>query len=113
MTPDLKRLRELHAAATRENAETADVIKFEIECLAAFPAICDRIEELEGARDRELESMSGEWLSARDARMKREGAAEELERLRDHIQEYIGPDDARDDIRRICASRANDLREEK
>ena len=36
----------------------------------------------------------------------------ELESLRNHIQEYIGPDDARDDIRRICLNRAKDLREE-
>jgi hypothetical protein len=27
-----------------------------------------------------------------------------------HIQQYIGPDDARDDIRRICRNRAEDLR---
>lgn len=38
--------------------------------------------------------------------------ASELESLRDHIQEYIGPDDARDDIRRICWNRAKDLRAE-
>lgn len=38
--------------------------------------------------------------------------AKELESLRDHIQEYIGPDDARDDIRRVCLNRAKDLREE-
>jgi len=37
--------------------------------------------------------------------------AAELESLRDHIQEYIGPDDARDDIRRICWNRAKDLRD--
>lgn len=38
--------------------------------------------------------------------------ATELENLRNHIQEYIGPDDARDDIRRICWNRAKDLRAE-
>ena len=38
--------------------------------------------------------------------------AVELESLRDHIQYYIAPDDARDDIRRICLNRAKDLREE-
>lgn len=38
--------------------------------------------------------------------------ANELENLRDHIQEHIGPDDARDDIRRICWNRAKDLRAE-
>ena len=37
--------------------------------------------------------------------------AVELESLRDHIQAEIGPDDARDDIRRICLNRAKDLRE--
>ena len=37
--------------------------------------------------------------------------ANELENLRDHIQEYIAPDDARDDIRRVCLNRAKDLRE--
>ena len=36
--------------------------------------------------------------------------ADELDRLAAHIQEYIGPDDARDDIRRICRNRAEDLR---
>ena len=35
-----------------------------------------------------------------------------LEVLRDHIQTEIGPDDARDDIRRVCLNRAKDLREE-
>lgn len=38
--------------------------------------------------------------------------AKELESLRNHIQTQIGPDDARDDIRRICLNRAKDLREE-
>ena len=38
--------------------------------------------------------------------------AKELESLRDHIQTEIGPDDARDDIRRVCLNRAKDLREE-
>lgn len=38
--------------------------------------------------------------------------AKELETLRDHIQTEIGPDDARDDIRRVCLNRAKDLREE-
>ena len=38
--------------------------------------------------------------------------SEELETLRDHIQTEIGPDDARDDIRRVCLNRAKDLREE-
>ena len=38
--------------------------------------------------------------------------AVELESLRDHIQYYIAPDDARDDIRRICLNRATDVREE-
>ena len=38
--------------------------------------------------------------------------AKELEDLRDHIQTEIGPDDARDDIRRVCWNRAKDLREE-
>lgn len=50
-----------------------------------------------------------------DRRIKAEAlraTAKELESLRDHIQEYIGPDDARDDIRRICLNRAKDLREE-
>jgi chromosome segregation ATPase len=47
-----------------------------------------------------------DWL----AQDRREAAAEELEGLRDHIQEYIGPDDARDEIRRICANRIADLR---
>jgi hypothetical protein len=47
-----------------------------------------------------------DWL----AQQRREAAAEELEMLRDHIQEYIGPDDARDEIRRICANRIADLR---
>ena len=37
--------------------------------------------------------------------------ASELESLRDHIQTEIGPDDARDDIRRVCLNRAKDLRE--
>jgi len=37
-------------------------------------------------------------------------AAEELDMLAAHIQNYIGPDDARDDIRRICYNRAKDLR---
>ena len=37
--------------------------------------------------------------------------ASELESLRDHIQTEIGPDDARDDIRRVCWNRAKDLRE--
>jgi hypothetical protein len=36
--------------------------------------------------------------------------ADELDMLAAHIQEYIGPDDARDDIRRICRNRAEDLR---
>ena len=36
--------------------------------------------------------------------------ADELDMLAVHIQEYIGPDDARDDIRRICRNRAADLR---
>jgi hypothetical protein len=36
--------------------------------------------------------------------------ADELDMLAAHIQEYIGPDDARDDIRRICRNRAQDLR---
>ena len=36
--------------------------------------------------------------------------ADELDMLSAHIQEYIGPDDARDDIRRICRNRAADLR---
>lgn len=36
--------------------------------------------------------------------------ADELDMLAAHIQEYIGPDDARDDIRRICRNRAADLR---
>ena len=36
--------------------------------------------------------------------------ADELDLLAAHIQEYIGPDDARDDIRRICLNRAADLR---
>jgi len=38
--------------------------------------------------------------------------AAELEVLRDYIQTEVGPDDARDDIRRICWNRAKDLREE-
>jgi hypothetical protein len=50
-------------------------------------------------------------LDARDQRMKALGAAEELDQLREHIREYIGPDDARDDVCRICYSRAKDLRE--
>lgn len=36
--------------------------------------------------------------------------ADELDMLAAHIQEYIGPEDARDDIRRICRNRAEDLR---
>ena len=36
--------------------------------------------------------------------------ADELDMLSAHIQENIGPDDARDDIRRICRNRAQDLR---
>ena len=36
--------------------------------------------------------------------------ADELDLLAAHIQQYIGPDDARDDIRRICRNRAADLR---
>ncbi len=36
--------------------------------------------------------------------------ADELDMLAAHIQEYVGPDDARDDIRRICRNRAEDLR---
>jgi hypothetical protein len=36
--------------------------------------------------------------------------ADELDMLSKFIQEYIGPDDARDDIRRICRNRAADLR---
>ena len=36
--------------------------------------------------------------------------ADELDMLAAHIQQYIGPDDARDDIRRICRNRAEDLR---
>lgn len=38
--------------------------------------------------------------------------ANELESLRNHIQTEIGPDDARDDIRRVCWNRAKDLRDE-
>lgn len=38
--------------------------------------------------------------------------AAELEVLRDYIQTEVGPDDARDDIRRVCWNRAKDLREE-
>jgi len=36
--------------------------------------------------------------------------ADELDMLSAHIQECIEPDDARDDIRRICRNRAKDLR---
>ena len=36
--------------------------------------------------------------------------ADELGLLAAHIPQYIGPDDARDDIRRICRNRAADLR---
>ena len=38
--------------------------------------------------------------------------AAELEVLRDYIQAEVGPDDARDDIRRICWNRAKNLRDE-
>lgn len=38
--------------------------------------------------------------------------AAELEVLRDYIQSEVSPDDARDDIRRICLNRAKDLRDE-
>ena len=38
--------------------------------------------------------------------------ANELESLRDHIQAEVGPDDARDEIRRVCLNRAKDLRDE-
>jgi len=84
---------------------------------AELAAARERIAELEAAgeylagADRRITELEAE-MPARDARMKREGAAVELERLHDHIQEYIGPDGARDEIRRICASRAKDLREE-
>ncbi len=36
--------------------------------------------------------------------------ADELDMLAAHIQQYVGPDDCRDDIRRICRNRAEDLR---
>lgn len=70
----------------------------------------ERIETLELVT-RNLRARIAELEAERD-RWKREGAAEELDRLRDHIQEHVGPDDARDDIRRICANRAKDLRRE-
>lgn len=57
-------------------------------------------------RDALLAQPALAWLAQRE----REAAAEELDILRDHIQEYIGPDDARDEIRRICANRIADLR---
>lgn len=59
------------------------------------------VAELRQARARIAELERGQRLAV----------AQELERLRDHIQEYIGPDDARDEIRRICWNRAKDLRE--
>ena len=39
-------------------------------------------------------------------------AAEELDMLAAHVAHYVGPDDARDDIKRICYNRAKDLRRE-
>ncbi len=53
----------------------------------------------------EAEAREGSAPTAADI-----AVADELERLAAHIQEYIGPDDARDDIRRICRNRAEDLR---
>lgn len=50
-----------------------------------------------------------EALERLKTRERRAGAAEELRRLREYIQQNIGPDDARDEIRRICANRVSKL----
>jgi len=49
-----------------------------------------------------------QWLAQQIAKAK----AEELENLRDWINKEVGPDDARDDIRRACLNRAARIRKE-
>jgi hypothetical protein len=53
----------------------------------------------------EAEAREGSVPTAADI-----AVADELDMLAAHIQQYISPDDARDDIRRICRNRAADLR---
>ena len=74
------------------------------------PGYCEAMKDIVDGLVVVLADLSTQPALAWLAQVKREAAAEELAMLRDHIQEYIGPDDARDEIRRICANRIADLR---
>jgi hypothetical protein len=89
-----------------------EVRRLEGECDVVFRgephitrmALCERAEELKTLLA-EAEAREASVPTAADL-----AVADELDMLAAHIQQYIGPDDARDDIRRICRNRAEDLR---
>lgn len=111
---ELAELRRLHGEAQKTTWQAGAAR----EIYAAFPALLARLEAAEKDRDNleaELESALAASPADHERRLKAEAlrsTAAELEVLRDYIQTEVGPDDARDDIRRICWNRAKDLREE-